>query len=425
MDFAPQQAQALDAVNHWLKTGYKPWFYLGGYAGTGKTTVAKHFAEGVDSPKFGAYTGKASEVMRKKGCKNACTIHKLIYKYDGQDFKGRKELEKALQQAIMDNDQKLILHYSKLFEEAEKQHVNPMFTVKDGVALCDADLLVLDECSMISEAMAKDILSFKVPVLVLGDPAQLPPVKGTGFFTRQKPDFMLTEVHRQARDNPVLHLATIVRQGNRLAHGKYGESEILPPGKISGDHMLNSGIVLVGMNKTRLRCNKFIRKLLKRDGSIYPVENDKLISLTNMKDLPNGEASRFYNGTTFEAVDDAVVADELDDPRVGVQDLWLRVRLEDGAIHMIDATSEYFKRYQSPSFKDPRGYHDKQGERIHDVDFAYALTVHKSQGSQWEHVTIMDDGFLKWKANERKQWLYTAITRASDKITLGLTEGGR
>jgi exodeoxyribonuclease-5 len=423
VDFAPQQAQALDAVNQWLKTKSKPWFYLGGYAGTGKTTVAKHFAGGVDRPKFGAYTGKASEVMRKKGCKDASTIHKLIYKYDGQDFKGRKELEKALHEAIKDGDAKLVSHYNHLLEEAEKQHANPMFSVKEGMALADADLLVIDECSMINERMAMDILSFKVPVLVLGDPAQLPPVRGAGYFTNQDPDFMLTEVHRQAQGNPVLMLATEVRKGNRLVRGKYGDSEVMAPSKVHGGIMTEAGVILVGMNKTRLRCNKFMRGLLKRDDSPYPVRDDKLISLTNMKAHPNGQASRFYNGTTFVAMEDGVLSDESDDPRDNVQDIWLQVVLEDGTMKMIDATSEYFKRYEKPHFQDPRGYHDKQNERIHDVDFAYALTVHKSQGSQWDDVVIMDDGFLKWKPEQRKMWLYTAITRAAEKITIGLTRG--
>ena len=57
---------------------------------------------------------------------------------------------------------------------------------------------------MVDEDLGRDLLSFGKPVLVLGDPAQLPPVKGGGFFTEAEPDVMLTEVHRQAADNPII-----------------------------------------------------------------------------------------------------------------------------------------------------------------------------------------------------------------------------
>ena len=58
-------------------------------------------------------------------------------------------------------------------------------------------------------------MSFGVPVLVLGDPAQLPPIQGGGYFTEAEPDAMLTEVHRQAFDNPIVRLSMDVRAGER------------------------------------------------------------------------------------------------------------------------------------------------------------------------------------------------------------------
>src|ERR1700704_3832073 len=84
--FSPQQDAALQAVAAWLKArpgrGSTPAvFRLFGYAGTGKTTLAKHLAEGVEGKVlFAAFTGKAALVMRRKGCQNASTIHSLIYR---------------------------------------------------------------------------------------------------------------------------------------------------------------------------------------------------------------------------------------------------------------------------------------------------------------------------------------------------------
>ena len=84
--FTPHQDTALKAVAAWLKAkpgqGRTPQtFRLFGYAGTGKTTLARHLAEAVDGKVlFAAFTGKAALVMRSKGCERASTIHSLIYK---------------------------------------------------------------------------------------------------------------------------------------------------------------------------------------------------------------------------------------------------------------------------------------------------------------------------------------------------------
>ena len=90
-----------------------------------------------------------------------------------------------------------------------------------------ARLIVIDECSMVDAELGRDLLSFGTPLLVLGDPAQLPPIQGAGFFTAGEPDAMLTEVHRQARNDPIVRLSMEVRSGNRLAPGKYGLTEVV------------------------------------------------------------------------------------------------------------------------------------------------------------------------------------------------------
>ena len=196
-EFSPHQDQALQGVADWLNAmpkanGSAPVFRLFGYAGTGKTTLARHLAEHVDGKvAFAAFTGKAASVMRSKGCGGASTIHSLIYR--ARESGGGN---------------------------AELRIVGRCARLQGGA---DRDRRMLDgRCRA-----GRDLLSFGVPVLVLGDPAQLPPIQGGGFFTDAKPDAMLTEVHRQAQDDPIVRLSMDVREGRRLEPGTYGESEVV------------------------------------------------------------------------------------------------------------------------------------------------------------------------------------------------------
>src|SRR5712675_3171912 len=195
--FTPHQDAALKAVAAWLKAkpgqgNTPPLFRLFGYAGTGKTTLARHLAEGVDGKVlFAAFTGKAALVMRRKGCQGASTIHSLIYK------------------------------------PIENNTEQPSFELWDEAPASKAKLIIIDECSMVDAELARDLMSFGVPLLVLGDPAQLPPIHGGGFFTDAKPDAMLTEVHRQAQDDPIVRLSMEIRAGNPLTQGQYGETQVV------------------------------------------------------------------------------------------------------------------------------------------------------------------------------------------------------
>src|SRR5499425_509694 len=228
--FSPHQDAALKAAAAWLKA--KPGrnntpqvFRLFGYAGTGKTTLAKHIAAGVDGKvMFAAFTGKAASVMRQKGCTGASTIHSLIYR-------ARESVEET-----------------------------PSFDLWHDSPAANARLIVIDECSMVDAELGRDLLSFGAPVLVLGDPAQLPPIQGGGFFTDQTPDAMLTEVHRQAQDDPIVRLSMDVRAGEYIEPGRYGETTVLHKGYLEPDRVLEADQVLVGRNGTRRSYNKRMRE---------------------------------------------------------------------------------------------------------------------------------------------------------------------
>jgi exodeoxyribonuclease-5 len=404
-----QQEEALRKVSRWLKNPEnQQLFRLFGYAGTGKTTLARHLAEGVDGDVlFAAFTGKAASVLRASGAPNAQTLHSLIYHSKERSRARLQELYLELEEvdlALADGH----LPPSRLSEwqarrerllteirGEEKNAKRPDFTLNLDSPLRKASLLVVDECSMVDEEMARDILSFGCPVLVLGDPAQLPPIRGTGYFTDAQPDVMLTEIHRQARDNPIIYLATQVRSGADLRHGEYGSSRVIQ--KASPELAMEASQILVGLNRTRMSTNRRMRELKGFSGSPWPKAGEKLVCLRNDRDLG------LLNGTLHETV-----ADTED---VGGY-LNLRIRPEDGGeAILVSAHREHFDG-------DPEqiGFWDRRNAQ--EFTFGYALTVHKSQGSQWSKVLIIDESTSFKQLEVRRRWLYTAITRAQDSVTV-------
>ena len=142
---------------------------------------------------------------------------------------------------------------------------------------------------MVDAELGRDLLSFGVPVLVLGDPAQLPPIQGGGFFTEAEPDVMLTEVHRQAQDNPIVRLSMDIRAGEYLEPGRYGETEVVAKSDLDPQRVLDADQVLVGRNATRRAYNNRMRERRGFEDAM-PSAGDKLVCLRNnrKKGLFNG-----------------------------------------------------------------------------------------------------------------------------------------
>ena len=364
--FPPHQDAALKAVAAWLKAkpgrnNTPPVFRLFGYAGTGKTTLAKHIAAGVDGKVlFAAFTGKAASVMRQKGCVGASTIHSLIYR------------------------------------ARESGEETPSFDLWHDSPAAKARLIVIDECSMVDAELGRDLLSFGAPVLVLGDPAQLPPIQGGGFFTEAEPNVMLTEVHRQARDNPIIRLSMHVRAGEQLAIGDYGATQVVRKDALDPQRVINTEQVLVGRNTTRRAYNGRMRE---RRGfkSALPEAGDKLVCLRNnrKKGLFNGGLWRVKEKSPSRKsiLKMRLAADE----EFGGRDLKVSVRPECFTGGIEDVAWPQRKR------------HDE-------FDFGYVLTVHKAQGSQWDDVVLFDESFAF--PDSRERWLYTGVTRAAKRLTV-------
>jgi exodeoxyribonuclease V len=364
--FTSHQDAALKAVADWLKEkpgkrGARKVFRLFGYAGTGKTTLARHIADTADGKvHFAAFTGKAALVMRSKGCTGATTIHSLIYR-------ARESGEEV-----------------------------PDFVLWDDAPASKAKLIVIDECSMVDAELGRDLMSFDVPVLVLGDPAQLPPIQGGGFFTEAEPDAMLTEVHRQAQDNPIIQLSMDIRAGRNLTPGDYGETQVVRRDDLDPQRVLDADQILVGRNTTRRAYNIRIRERRGFD-DILPIAGDKLVCLRNnrKKGLFNGGLwSVKERGARKTGV---MTMRLLPDEEMGGRTIKVSVRPE--------CFTGGIEQYDWPRRKP-----------YDEFDYGYVLTVHKAQGSQWDDVVLFDESFAFQEGRER--WLYTGVTRAAKKLTI-------
>lgn len=397
MELSTQQQQALQAVQQWLENpGDRQCFRLFGYAGTGKTTIAQQFAQSVQGKVlFASYTGKAALVMQRKGCIGAQTIHRLLYVPTSGDRDQIDELMRELE-ALEGQDPKdqeaIDLLKLEIAEEKAKLR-QPRFSVNPDSEFGDAKLIVIDEVSMVGKRVAEDMLSFGRPILVLGDPAQLPPVGEGGYFTKQKPDFLLTEIHRQSIDSPVLMLATRVRNSEALPYGEWGESRVIPKGVLNLGDVAQFDQVICGTNKARQDLNRQIRQHLGRKTGL-PEPGDKLVCLRN-----NYE-SGFLNGSLWTVTDSKVVDDER---------IWVALKDEDSReIDCVMWQHHFFGRED-----EILPWDIKNNECF---DFGYALTCHKSQGSQWNNVLVIDESYIF--RGDSKRWLYTAITRAANSVTV-------
>ena len=366
--FANQQSTAFDAVARWLKNGTddQKVFRLFGYAGTGKTSIARHIVDLVDGKVvYAAPTGKAALRMRLAGCPDATTIHSLV----------------CTPRSRPDGQMRFV--------------INPRSSVSD------AALVVVDEALMVDLELGQKLKSFKVPILALGDPAQLFPVNGPSIFGIGAPDVMLTQVHRQAAGNPVLELATMAREGRLIPSGTYGTSRVLRLAELADHELLDFDQIIVATNRMRFSINERCRIALGRR-STMPEAGDKLLSEENDPDRG------LYNGGLHH-----VLAIGAEDSRKRALRMTLSSLDYPGHPSVeVAAAIEFLVNPQAKSGK-------KQGG-VHRMSYGYAITAHKAQGSEWRRILVIDEH--RCFAEDRNRWLYTALTRASESVVLARLE---
>lgn len=377
-----EQSAAIRQIVEWYRSPRQE-FYLAGYAGVGKSTVAAMaIAElagrcRVSTVRTAAYTGKAASVLRKKGVEGAQTIHSLIY---------------------------------LPVEDEETGEVR--FVLSEDSPAADAGLIVLDECSMVGEELANDLRSFGKKILIMGDPGQLPPITGEGAFTSREPDVFLREIHRQAAESPIIELATLARQGKPLPKSfSRGDVRVLPLTKETQPNVYRENTQpICGLNRVRWTYNLRIRMRRGFSGET-PQPGERVICCRNNRE------EGIYNGQTGIL---RSVAPAEKWKRHG--EVWeVAADMEDAGFVSGLAVDPYlFRRNFDPLGKVERLPLPRGMPRLDEFDFGYVLTAHKAQGSSWDDVTVVDDS-ASFRDN-RAKWLYTSLTRAERALTVLLRE---
>lgn len=376
---------ALDRYYH-----NEPYTVVAGYAGTGKSTLIKFIIEALDiDPEdvaYIAYTGKAAQVLRNKGCPNAMTAHRLLY-------------------------------HSKQRPDGTYFHIP-----KDDIG--NYKLIVVDEVSMLPRVMWELLLSHKKYVIACGDPGQLPPVSEEDSpSVLDNPHIFLDEIMRQAKDSEIIRLSSDIRERKPISPFK-GEEVNIVRKRDTVDGMLTwADQILCGKNNTRYQLNSYFRKMKwGNDVGDTPLIGDKIICRKNNWDKLNRVGDAIVNGTigtldAFYTTDNPwlgkkciinFLPDKYDE-RDEDKDILFRDILIDWKLLTTNeptVTKENFRMF--PKWLRPEQF-----------EYGYAITTHKAQGSEYDKVLVFEEIL---KATDHARWLYTAVTRAAKRLTLVLKD---
>lgn len=394
------QLTADKMIEDWFLHSTRQIFVLSGFAGTGKTTLLKHTITQTlklvpdESAAFVTPTGKAATVLIRSGIR-ACTLHKLIY----QSFVEQREIEV--------NGKKITV---------EKLSFRRRETIDK-----DVKLIVLDEASMVSDEVLLDIANFGVKLLVCGDNAQLPPVEGENAFLAQ-PDYTLRTIVRQNRDNPIIMLSELAREGKYLPYGRYGDgaaviSKRLFTGERRKNYLLKADQIVCGLNKTRAQINEEMRFLSGHEG--LPQDGEKLIcTQNNWETYIDGEARfNLVNGIIGTVISPFYLPDK-DMGFMQFKPDFLDENCPEALPFDTGIFTDGYYRYRRGDYFEK---FDDDGEAVgaftlNRFEFGYCISCHKAQGSEFDNVVLFDEGYAF--KEDKNRWLYTAITRAKKRLII-------
>ena len=390
-----------------------PYTVISGYAGSGKSTLVKFIISALNIPDeqvaYVAYTGKAANVLKNKGCPNATTAHKLLY------------------------------------HARQTKNGNYVFTPKKTLE-GNYELIVVDEVSMLPQELWYQLLSHGVYVLALGDPGQLSPPKDETNPILEKPHVFLDEIMRQAQESAIIRLSMHIREGKdfRTFPTVSGEVRIIPHKWMFEDEnqtLLQASQIICGTNAQRFDLNDKIRKLMGR-GPI-PEPDDKIIGLKNHWDDISDQGNALTNGAIGHIIPkehilqtypntvkfkgfmptDILVADFITDDGDTFKDLPIDYQGLTTNRPALTGAQEYTLGGYNKSLEkkiEQYGYSVVKPLIIpYSFNYGYAITCWKSQGSEYPYVLGYDCNWLRKKDTEEyKKYLYTLVTRAENAVIL-------
>lgn len=437
-DLSSDQLEAYNAITRWVSGGHdEPGVLsLGGFAGSGKSTLVSLIAAQVELPAFCAFTGKATSVLRRKldvaGTKTCgaqrgrevsdkpyCgTIHSLIY----------AACECREPEVVEDADGKKTFVYAEKDENGNCKQCGGKGWLRREALDRNYGLIIVDEASMVADEMLSDLRSYGVPILAVGDHGQLPPVSGTGSLMKN-PNLKLEKIHRQAEGNPIIALSKVIRETGHIPDNM-PESEAVRFGKLrfieqiieeryagaTPARLLEMGLASY-TNRRRVGLNAVARRALRTAGG-PPRIGEHVICLRNMK--AEGGRQPVANGMRGVLRSDVTTKKNRKGEESETHVVGSIAFPEDGIeAHQYDMLAAQFgreKTFQSnEELARETGLHSFSAAGSL-FDFGYAMTVHKMQGSQFDDLVVCAERPGPVSNEDYKRWAYTAATRAVSKL---------
>lgn len=390
MELTNKQEEGLKTALERYKNGEK-YTTISGYAGTGKSTLVKFIISALDVEEskvaYAAYTGKAAEVLRKKGNPNAMTLHRLLYDSIPRPAGG--------------------------------------FYRKPKTKL-DYTIVVVDEVSMVPKSMIDLLLAHKVYVIFLGDPFQLPQIdKKEAHTLLDKPHIFLDEVMRQAAESEIIQTTMKIRNYENIDFNKGKEVIVIPKKELVTGHLTWADQVICGTNATRQALNNQIRGLYGFEG--LPQDGEKIVIKRNYWDICNNCGDALVNGCigTFKNPFESFrrLPSYIKNNRRDLPVIISEFVSEDGSSFGNIEFDKDFLLIEEPCIDWKVSYQlSKLKNKLGDIipkqaTYGYALTGHAAQGSQWDKVLVIEENF-PFSKEEHARWLYTCCTRPSEKLVL-------